>query len=244
MILFLLIVTATSQPAVPTVGDPITVQFEQEVALDPSDRYEVLSQDGNTVVVRTFRPEPFELSGRTGGVFFRKLMVPVTSVLEADDTMEPAPLKPPAVPETSRLPMVAITSAAAVAALAWLAAILLSRRRDRPAAAVVELSAGERYRRTVAELRAAPSRADRWAALADATRAYLAATQPSLGRELTTAELLRAARDSRELIATILHQGDLEKFSPWGSGQADFDAVADDALRLIPAAPAEEADAA
>lgn len=244
MILFLLIVTATSQPAVPTVGDPITIRFEQEVVLGPSDQYEVLSQDGNTVVVRTFRPEPFELSGRTGGVFFRKLMVPVTSVLEPDDTMEPAPLKPPAVPEVSQRPAIAIAAAAAIAALAWLAAVMLLRRRNRPVAAVAEPSAAERYRQTIDDLRASPQRDDRWAALADATRTYLAATQPALGRDLTTSQLLRAARDSRDLIATILHHGDLEKFSPWGSGQAGFDAVAAEALRLIPATPATEVDAA
>lgn len=244
MILFLLIVTATFRPPVPTVGDPITVQFEQPVVLDASDRYEVVSHDGKTVVVRTFRPEPFELSGRTGGVFFRKLMVPVTSVLESDDTMEPAPLKPPAPPADSRRPMVALASAAAVALLAWLGAIALSRRGRRAPAVVPELPAADRYRMAIAELRASPSISGRWAALADATRHYLASTEPALRIELTTAELLRVARSRHDVIATILHHGDLEKFSPWGTGASNFDAVAEEALRLIPSAPAAEERAA
>jgi hypothetical protein len=42
-------------------------------------------------------------------------------------------------------------------------------------------------------------------------------------------------------VATILRQGDLEKFSPWGARPSDFDPVAAEALELIPAAPIEEA---
>ncbi|MEA2415192.1 MAG: hypothetical protein QOI58_1849, partial [Thermoanaerobaculia bacterium] len=48
------------------------------------------------------------------------------------------------------------------------------------------------------------------------------------------------------LIETILKQGDLEKFSPWGAGPADFDAIANQALAIPawaepPVVQAEEA---
>jgi len=91
---------------------------------------------------------------------------------------------------------------------------------------------GERYRATVAALRSDTDGAMRWARLADATRAYLAATDGRFGKDLTTAEVLRAVPDSGAL-REILRQGDLEKFSPWGPAPADFDAVADRALRII-----------
>jgi hypothetical protein len=48
------------------------------------------------------------------------------------------------------------------------------------------------------------------------------------------------------LVETILRQGDLEKFSPWGAAPADFDAVANEALQIPswaepPAVQSEEA---
>lgn len=232
MIFMLLVVTATFQPATPTVGDPITIQFEQRVTLDPSEEYEVISQDGPTVVVRTFRPEPFDMAGVAGRIRFRRLTIPVTSVLASEDELEPAPLKPPAETPASKRPLWFIGGAAAVAALAWLAALLLARRAMAPVVVVPQLDPAEQFRLTVDQLRRNRARPGRWADLADATRRYLAATDPALPLELTTTEVL--VRSSRDSIDSILHQGDLEKFSPWGAPAAEFDEIASRALELIP----------
>ena len=84
----------------------------------------------------------------------------------------------------------------------------------------------------------------RWANLADAVRAYLAAVRPDLGAELTTSEVLArietlageppAVQPSgrRRYVATILRQGDFEKFSPWGAAQGDFDDALNRALEI------------
>lgn len=241
MIAILLIVTASFQPAAPTVGDPITIEFERPVVLDKSDAYEVISHAGKRVVVRTFRPEPFELSGRVGKIHFRKLMVPVGSVLAPDDDLKPAPLDPPVAPPVSRRPWIAIGIASAVAALAWLATFLLARRIAIEAMPVPDIPAADRFRLAVEQLRGDPAGAMRWAALADATRRYLAATDPRLGLELTTEETLRRAQGEYAQLGSILDQGDLEKFSPWGARKADFDAVAASALELIPPPPVQVA---
>jgi hypothetical protein len=241
MIFVLLIVTASFRPAAPTVGDPITIVFEQPVVLDRSEAYEVMEHDGNQVVARTFKPEPFELSGRVGEVFFRKLIVPVGSVLRPDDDLKPAPLDPPVPPPVSRRPYVAIGIASGIAALAWLAAFLLARRARIAAMPVPDMPAADRFRLTVEQLRGDPAAPHRWAALADATRRYLASTDPSLGLQCTTAEILRRTRGGDAPLARILRQGDMEKFSPWGAQPGDFDAVAASALDLIPPAPVEVA---
>ncbi|HUP47276.1 MAG TPA: hypothetical protein VNA04_00655 [Thermoanaerobaculia bacterium] len=243
MMFLLLIVTASFRPAAPAIGDLITIEFQEAVVLDPSPDYEVVEHDGPRVVVRTFRPEPFELSGRLGNVAFRRLVVPVTSVLQPDDTMQPAPLKEPLPPAASRRPLVAVGSAAVVAALAWLAVVALARRAAKAAMPRPDIPAAERFRIAIEQLRRDPSRPDRWAALADATRRYLAATEPALGRELTTGEVLRVLDGAprRDTVAAILRQGDLEKFSPWGARPADFDAAAESALALIPEPDAEAA---
>ena len=57
-------------------------------------------------------------------------------------------------------------------------------------------------------------------------REYIEATT------LTTSEVL--AIHSSLIIAEILRQGDLEKFSPWGPRPGDFRALASRALKLIP----------
>jgi hypothetical protein len=106
----------------------------------------------------------------------------------------------------------------------------------------------------------------RWARLADAVRAYLAAVRADWGAELTTAELLAQIEADMErrrpagwtaagpaavsnvageppavqppsrrryaAVATILRQGDLEKFSPWGAAPADFEELASNALEI------------
>jgi hypothetical protein len=259
MIFLLLAITATFHPSQPTVGDPIAIEFRQPVALDPSPDYEVLSQSGNRVVVRTFQPKPFALSGRTEGVAFRNLVVPVRSVLKPKDDLQPAPLAPPRAEPYPRIASIAIAVAAALAVLAWLAVWLLARRRRgaEEKANVPQLPPLERYRAAVIALRDRPHAPKRWAALADATRAYLAATEPRLGAELTTTELLRRigggqapppahapedrrGRLSSTVLPEILRQGDLEKFSPWGAAPADFASIADRALAELAPEPRVE----
>ena len=72
MIPILLVVTATFRPPAPTVGDLITINFQQRVTLDKSPQYEIVSQRGSRAVIRTFEPRPFTISGRVGDVLFRK----------------------------------------------------------------------------------------------------------------------------------------------------------------------------
>jgi hypothetical protein len=238
-ILALTALTATFQPASPTVGDVVTIDFPSRVTLNPSKDYEIVDTQGNRVRVRSFSPKPVMLSGIAGEQKFKNLALPMKSVLKKNDDMKPAPLVPPRPVPYPREPFIAIGIAAALAAIAWIAAWLLGRRK----AEVIEapaIPADERFRRAVDSLRKG-STTKRWAALADATRIYLAATRPRLGAELTTSELLPLLRDDEQIVAQILRQGDLEKFSPWGAEARDFDAMAQDALRLIPPDEVEEA---
>ena len=226
---FLIVVSATFQPPQPAVGDLITVEFSEPVKIERSDKYEIVSQQGNRYVIRTFKPQAFDFGGVT---------IPVRSVLAPNDTLEPAPLKPPVDIPMPRSPFYAIGIAAAAAALTWLLAVFLARRTAQQAIVMPAIPAAEQFRRKVAALRDDTRRAQRWAALADATRAYLAAEHSDLGLELTTRELLQ--RNSSVPLAEILHLGDLEKFSPWGAPARDFASVADRALSLIPEPPREE----
>jgi hypothetical protein len=236
-LLFLLI--TTFQPAKPTIGDPVTITFASPTALDPSADYEVISRNGNSVVIRTFVPHTIAVNGRSadGPV---SVMIPIHSVLKPDDKLEPAPLKPPKPEPWPRLPFIAIAIAALAAIAAWAAVVMLARRRvPKPHIVIVP---SDEFLRRVRSLRAdAPKR---WATLADIVRAYLAAVRPDLGAELTTSELL--SRIDHSSIAQILRQGDLEKFSPWGAAPADFEDVARGALEIPswaepPAAQIEEA---
>jgi hypothetical protein len=220
----LLLAAITFTPPRPTVGDPITVNFAAPVTVEASKEYEIVARRGNSVVVRTFEPKSFMLHTSAGDV-----MIPVHSVLQPNDKLTPAPLKPPRPEPYPRAPFVAMAIAALAAIAAWTAVILLARRRT-PKPEIV-LDPAERFRRSVMATRD-------WADLADATRRYLAATDPRLGMELTTRELL--ARRDDATIAEILRQGDLQKFSPWGAAPADFDALAQRALALIPAPDPEE----
>jgi hypothetical protein len=181
-----------------------------------------------------------------GNIRFRNLIVPMKSVLRPMDSMEPAPLKPPVPKGPSRVPLVAIAIAAVIAAVSWAGVIHLARRRL-PRAAEPPVPPVEKFRAAVHALRAGGGEG-RWAGLADASREYLAAMDASLGEELTTSELLRAlegrAGAPTSFVAEILRQGDLEKFSPWGSPPGDFIALADRALAIPdffePPPPAEE----
>ena len=245
MILELLLVTVTFKPAAPTVGDPITIDFPSVVVLNASEEYELVSQTGNRVVVRTFKPRPLVLTGTVGGAEFEKLVIPVTSVLQPDDNLRPAPLKPPVPPLPSRTPWYSLAAAAVAASLAWLAVVFAARRKTALELGVPQLPEGERFRIAVEDLRGRRGAAGRWAALADATRRYLSSIEPGLGAELTTSEMLRklSATNIRpqDVVTTVLRQGDLEKFSPWGARDADFDAIAARALELLPSPAAEEA---
>jgi hypothetical protein len=235
MILVLLLVTATFRPAQPAVGDLVTIEFRQAVTIDRSAAYEIVSQNGNRAVLRTFTPRPFPISGTLGGkVRFRNMVVPVRSVLKPDDDLKPAPLAPPRDIPASRLPLVMIAIAGALALLAWGLVRKLSRKKT-IAPVETPIDPETRFRNAIATLRANPRQSMRWATLADETRRYLA-----IDEDLTTAEVLSGAPPpSAALLATILHQGDLEKFSPWGASPADFDGVAERALTLIPDKPAE-----
>ena len=216
MIPILLVVTATFRPPAPTVGDLITINFQQRVTLDKSPQYEIVSQRGSRAVIRTFEPRPFTISGRVGDVLFRNMTVPVHSVLKPRDSLAPAPLKPPIAEPYPKLPFVLIGVAALLAIGAWIAVILLDRHEE---ISVPVAPPAERFRSAVAAARS-------WAQLADAVREYIEATT------LTTTEVL--ARTSSTLIAEILRQGDLEKFSPWGPRPGDLRALRKRALELIP----------
>jgi hypothetical protein len=242
MIFLFLMFTATFRPATPTVGDLVTIDFQKPVVLDPSTAYEIVSHKGNRVVVRTFEPKPIALSGVSGGIRFRNLNVPIRSVLQPKDKLEPAPLRPPVAVPYPRAPFIAIGIAALVAAVAWILVIALSRAQSAERAAQEpERDPSERFRATIAALRANPSSTHRWALLADATRTYLASLSPHLGIDLTTSQILpRVDAQHVAVIAQILRQGDLEKFSPWGAPSADFDSIAERALDLIPVPHVEE----
>ncbi|HSP14661.1 MAG TPA: hypothetical protein VLV78_07910 [Thermoanaerobaculia bacterium] len=245
MIFLFLVFTATFRPAAPTVGDLVTIDFQKPVVLDASPSYEIVSQHGNRVIIRTFEPKPVALSGVSGDVRFRHLMVPVHSVLKPKDKLDPAPLRPPVPLPMPRRPFVLIGIAALLAAAAWIATLILSRRRESITEEEPQIDPAERFRRTVADLREHPDRRNRWAVLADATRLYLSRLSPHLGMDLTTSQLLpRVASEHVAAIAEILRQGDLEKFSPWGAPAADFDSIAARALDLIPPPQQEEQEAA
>jgi len=233
----LLLASVTIQPAAPKVGDLITVRFPAPVALEKAADYEIVRQSGTQAVVRTFTPKPFTLRGTAGGAPFA-IRVPVQSVLKPKDDMKPAPLAPPRAVPYPRAPFVAIAVAALCAIVAW--ALVWLRSRERAEVVVPELPADERFRRAVLALRGS-SRPRRWAALADETRAYLAATRPRLGKELTTTEVLPRLAEDERIVEEILRQGDLEKFSPWGAREENFETIVTEALGLVPANMSEAA---
>ena len=227
-------VTANIQPSAPKVGDLITVEFAAPVVLDPSTDYEVVSRAGNRVVVRTFEPKPFVMNGSAGGVRFTNLKVPVASVLAPNDSMTPAPLAPPVKVPYPRAPFLAIAIAALAAIATWAA---VWWRAKRAAAAVVvrpTVSPEERFRNAVLALRRNREHPRRWAALADETRAFLAATR-ALGKELTTTELVPRLSEHDRIAEDILRNGDIEKFAPRGTPNAEFEEVAERALTLAEA---------
>ena len=235
-----LALTATFRPAQPTVGDVVTIDFPRPVTIDASSDYEVVSQRGTRAVIRTFLPHAITIRGHAGPESFAMRM-PVRSVLKPLDPLQPAPLAPPRPIPYPRMPFAIIGVVALLAALAWAAVVVLARHRARERIVAPPLAPAERFRRDVAAARS-------WAELADAVRTYLAASDPNLSPDLTTAELLSRMRSADVLvrtddasgrdvrsphtIAAILHQGDLEKFSPWGAEPADFHAFVQRALEV------------
>jgi len=183
--LLVLTLITTFHPARATIGDPITIEFASPTTIDPSPDYEVVSRNGNAVVIRTFVPHSITVKGRAadGPV---SVVIPIHSVLAPDDKLEPAPLKPPKPEPWPRSPFVAIGIAVLAAIAAWTAVVSLAKRRvSKPVIVVVPVEA---FRSRVLSLRRDTPM--RWAQLADAVRAYLAVVRTDLGAELTTAELL------------------------------------------------------
>jgi hypothetical protein len=225
-------VTATFHPSAPKVGDLITVEFAAPVVLDPSSDYEVVSRAGNRVVVRTFAPKPFVMSGAVGGVRFANLKVPVKSVLAPNDAMTPAPLSPPVKVPYPRAPFLAIAIAALAAIATWAAVWWRAKHAAKAKVAQPALSPEERFRNAVLVLRRNREHPRRWAALADETRAFLAATR-HLGSELTTTELVPRLSERDRVAEDILRHGDIEKFAPRGTPKAEFEDVAERALMLV-----------
>jgi hypothetical protein len=223
--------TVTIRPAEPKIGQWITVEFPAAVALDPSPDYEIVSRQGRQVVVRTFNPKPFVMSGTSGGVRFAKVTVPVTPVLAPNDSLTPAPLAPPVVTPYPRGPFIAITVAGLAVLSTWLAVWRSAHRMTAPVTIGPVRSPEQRFREAVLALRGNGEHPRRWAALADETRIFLAATR-HLGNELTTTELVPRLAERDVVAADILRFGDVEKFAPGGRPEAEFEAVADQALIL------------
>jgi hypothetical protein len=221
----LLVLVTMFHPARATVGDPVTIEFAAPTVVDASPDYEVISRAGNSVVIRTFVPHTITVTGHSaeGPV---SVVIPIHSVLKPDDKLEPTPLKPPIPEPWPRLPFIAIGIAALAAIAAWTAVVILAKRRvAKPQIVIVPADA---FRARVMALRTSDRM--RWANLADAVRAYLAAVRTDLGAELTTSELLARIEDVS--VAQILRQGDLEKFSPWGAAPANFDDAIKSALAI------------
>jgi hypothetical protein len=230
--LVLAAVTASIQPPAPKVGDLITIEFAEPVTLDRSVDFEVVSRAGRRVVVRTFQPKPFVMSGTAGKVRFENLTVPVKSVLAPNDPMTPAPLAPPVEAPYPRVPFIAMALAAFAAMATWAAVWWRAKHESAPALVQPQLSPEERFRNAVLVLRQNRSHPRRWAALADETRAFLAATR-QLGKELTTTELVPQLAEHDRVAEDILRHGDYEKFAPRGTPNAEFEEIAQRALTLV-----------
>lgn len=221
-------ISATFHPAKPTVGDAISIDFPQPVTLDGSRSFEVLMHTPRHYVIRTFEPKPLALSGAAGDVRFRNLIVPVRSVLGPKDAQNPSPLKPPHPLPSPMLPLTLIAAVALAAIAAWV--VVWWRARMKRVVPEVVLAPAEQFRVALDRARTSPQR---WAAYADAVRAYLA--QRGYGAELTTSQLIPLLPNEHDLIADILRRGDYEKFSPWGALEGDFDALAARAPAIVEA---------
>jgi len=205
-------------------------------------------------VLRTFHPGTLhiEFVTHTPGEVTETgtLAIEVASVLAAgDDKLEPAPLRPPKELPRENTVWLATGVAAGVAALLWgLLALLLRFRRMLAIPEIPRVEdPAEAFRAALANVRTLADDEAKWVMLSSATRRYLAATEPSLGVELTSHELLatmrRAGRraDTVSTVESILRGGDWTKFSPFGAPRVSIDTLVGAAAELIPAAPAGEA---
>lgn len=251
MIIALLIAIATAPvtvaPAKPNVGDHITIRMEgTPFEIRPSDDFEVVSSASDQVVLRSFRPGPLRVEYAThapGEVpAIGSVEIEIVSVLARDDNLEPAPLRPPKPLPHDDTARMTTAIAAAVAALLWLTLALLLRRRAAPA--LPELPAyhdpATVFRAALAKVRELDDDESKWVALSSATRTYLAATNRSLGEELTSTELIARMRgcwrSQEDVVAveSILRGGDWTKFSPFGAPRIEITSLVDDAASLIP----------
>jgi hypothetical protein len=218
-------VPATISPPRPTVGDPITLTFPAPIRVAASPDFELIEAKGNRVVVRSFRTGPFTIMGklvrgpRMTDVAAR---VHVFSVLQPNDSLEPAELKPPRPLPPNPVARGAIIAALIAAVLSWAAVYLLARR----GVAVEEsvLGAVEEFHQRLRRAAHLREPAAKLIALADATRIFLSRTSPAYRRELTTFELLRILPpgDVSGMVREVLTASDLAKFSPWGVEGRDY----------------------
>jgi hypothetical protein len=248
LLIALAIAPVSVSPAKPTVGDAVTLRTQgAPFEVRPSDAIEIISASPNEVVLRSFRPGLLrvEYATRTPGEVptIGVVEIEIASVLARDDKLEASPLRPPKPLPRDDTAWRALAAAAGVAALLWLALALLLRRRVAPA--LPELPAFEdpadAFRAALARVRTLRDDESKWVALSSATRTYLAATDPSLGVELTSSELLEAMRSSRRrdqetaAVESILRGGDWTKFSPFGAPRVEIATLVDAAVALIPA---------
>lgn len=221
-------VNVTMSPARPTVGDLITLTFPNDVnrvTVAPNAGYEVVRTERNRVVARVFKPGPFVLSGklvRAAGTTSFRQAITIASVLQPNDSLDPAELKPPRPLPPSDVARIAIACAAAAAILAWAAVLLLARKQSKQEPQRM-VSPAEEFRAALGRAARTRDANARIILLAEATRNYLARVNPALRRELTTFELLRAvgSGDSASTIRDLLTAADLAKFSPWGAEARD-----------------------
>jgi hypothetical protein len=232
-------------PSQPRVGDLITVDFRLQpgssISVDGGGDLEVVSVTNGRAVVRSFRPGKAVARGtivREGvRMRFEGPEIPIVSVLGPGDDLAPSPLIPPRPIPRARAAIPVTLAAAGAAAAAWAGLIwLLGRRVELP---LTESSAVERYLAFVGGFAGRPLTQQDLIALADGGRDFLShVDEGRMGRELTTRELLSilavrgVAPPVVESIREVLHEGDLAKFSPWGSPLAGTDAVIEPARKV------------
>ncbi|HUP65037.1 MAG TPA: hypothetical protein VM557_07140 [Thermoanaerobaculia bacterium] len=234
-------------PAAATVGDPIRVVFAGDAAgtvtLDPSEEYEVVDHLPDGVVIRSFKPGPITLSGTVaragGGYRFGPLELEIHSILGENDSLEPAPLRPPKSLPPNRVAWGAIGIAGLVAALLWYA---VARASAATAAPVMRKTAARPPSVELLGALDAAQSMDRAAALiavGAATRRFLARVEPSWSLDRTSKELKVELSNhglDGETLTTVdlaLMEADLEKFSPWGAPEIDRDELIARVRKLV-----------
>lgn len=224
---FALALTVPVQPAKPTVGEPIRVDFSKHgdsVRLQtlPAET-EIVSTNGAIVTLRAFSTGTLMLDGVvTRGreaIRFRNLPVTVSSVLSSADDLAPAPLVPPKPLPENRTANVAIILAAVAALISAVALWLRHRGEVRSGFDVIEDTSSSDELEEL--LRSWPARLDDafLARVADVVRRRVSRSDAELSLSLTSRELLEAAPVShQQALRPILEAGDRAKFSPFGAG--------------------------